>query len=152
MGFKQGDSRWGNKPLGRSAYNMKGSGCLVTAVADSLNRHLYPTDPGKLVDWLNVNKGFQDPKGFLIFDAIRRFTKNKIKLVEGDRVRKINNLIEVNWKLSNGRYTKHWLEKLTIPAPPGIKGEYVVDPTDGQGKSLTQTKWKATGRRLSLIY
>lgn len=152
MGFRQTDPLWGGKHLGKSPYTVKTSGCLLTANADSINRHVMPMTPGKLCDYANANHGFQDPKGYLIFDIIRRATNGKVKLVEGVHTGAINFLIEVHWKLRSGIVTTHWLEKLTIPAPPGIVGEFVLDPYDGRGKSLHQSFWVATGRRLSLIY
>ena len=62
--WDQGDSRWGDIPIGIEGDTMESSGCLVTSVTKLIIqaglKNQEEINPGILATWLNENGGFTD--------------------------------------------------------------------------------------------
>lgn len=142
--YSQNDPRWAAKKLGKSKYTVGTSGCLVTAVQNQLLRDGFHTDPGLFTDWANLNHGFEDPLGYLVFGSIARYSK-RYQLVDRDATNKLNTIHQVMWTLRNGTRTTHWVAQ--DKGRDIFLAPYVIDSWDGKRKSLRQPFWKITGRR-----
>jgi len=76
--FYQKDPRWAKEPLGTSKDTLASDGCLVTAASMALANLGFQTDPSDLNKRLTQTKSFT-PRGWLIWDGIRKVTGGKAK-------------------------------------------------------------------------
>ncbi|RKQ69516.1 hypothetical protein DES40_2317 [Litorimonas taeanensis] len=111
--FYQKDPRWGHEELGNSGDTMASDGCLVTAVSMALANLGFETNPSDLNKRLTYTDSFT-PRGWLIWDGIRKVTGGKAKaqfhesvsaeLIEGCMAEGYYPLVQ--FILPNGR--THW--------------------------------------------
>jgi len=78
VAFYQKDSRWADERLGRSDGTLGADGCLVTATSMALVNLGFKTDPSDLNKRLTKTDSFT-PRGWLIWDGIRKVTDGKAK-------------------------------------------------------------------------
>ena len=127
--FLQKDPRWGRDQLGNSSDTMASDGCLVTAVAMSLANLGFQTNPKDLNARLTQTKSFT-PRGWLIWDGVRKVTGGRAKAVFHTEVSEeiINSCLRdgqyplVQFYLKNGR--SHWAMVLKRDA----RGYHMRDP------------------------
>jgi len=111
--FLQKDPRWGSDQLGHSADSMASDGCLVTATSMALANLGFQTNPKDLNARLTETDSFT-PRGWLIWDGIRKVTAGRAEAVFHDEVSEqiINGCMMdgqyplVQFYLKNGR--SHW--------------------------------------------
>lgn len=127
--YYQKDSRWAGERLGRSSDTMGSDGCLVTAASMALANLGFQTNPSDLNARLTQVDGFT-PKGWLIWDGIRKVTGGRAKAHFYDDVSEdvINSCMRrgdyplVQFYLKNGR--SHWAMILKRDA----RGYHMRDP------------------------
>lgn len=78
VAFYQKDPRWGKERLGRSGDTLASDGCLVTATSMALVNLGFATNPSDLNKRLTQADSFT-PRGWLIWDGIRKVTNGKAK-------------------------------------------------------------------------
>jgi len=111
--FLQKDPRWGSEKLGESSDTMASDGCLVTATSMALANLGFQTNPSDLNARLTQTDSFT-PRGWLIWDGIRKVTAGRAEAVYHDEVSEeiINSCMLqgqyplVQFYLKNGR--SHW--------------------------------------------
>jgi len=111
--FLQKDTRWGAEQLGKSSDTMASDGCLVTATSMALANLGFQTNPSDLNARLTQTNSFT-PRGWLIWDGIRKVTAGRAEAVFHDEVSEdiINGCMMngqyplVQFYLKNGR--SHW--------------------------------------------
>ena len=111
--FLQKDPRWGSDQLGHSADSIASDGCLVTATSMALANLGFQTNPKDLNARLTETDSFT-PRGWLIWDGIRKVTAGRAEAVFHDEVSEqiINGCMMegqyplVQFYLKNGR--SHW--------------------------------------------
>ena len=111
--FLQKDPRWGSEQLGKSSDTMASDGCLVTATSMALANLGFQTNPSDLNARLTQADSFT-PRGWLIWDGIRKVTAGRAEAVFHDDVSEqiINSCMMngqyplVQFYLKNGR--SHW--------------------------------------------
>ena len=127
--FLQKDPRWGSDQLGHSADSMASDGCLVTATSMALANLGFQTNPKDLNARLTETDSFT-PRGWLIWDGIRKVTAGRAEAVFHDDVSEdiINGCMMngqyplVQFYLKNGR--SHWAMILRRDA----SGYHMRDP------------------------
>ena len=127
--FLQKDPRWGQQRLGNTSDSMASDGCLVTAASMALANLGFQTDPSDLNARLTETQSFT-PRGWLIWDGIRKVTEGRAKAVYHDEVSE--GIIDscmidgqyplVQFYLKNGR--SHWAMIVKHDA----KGYHMRDP------------------------
>lgn len=83
--FLQKDPRWGQDRLGNTSDSMASDGCLVTAAAMALANLGFTTNPSDLNTRLTSTQSFT-PRGWLIWDGIRKVTEGRAKAIYHDEV------------------------------------------------------------------
>ena len=127
--FLQKDPRWGAERLGKSSDTMASDGCLVTATSMALANLGFQTNPSDLNARLTQTDSFT-PRGWLIWDGIRKVTAGRAEAVFHDDVSEdiINSCMRngqyplVQFYLKNGR--SHWAMILRRDA----RGYHMRDP------------------------
>ena len=127
--FLQKDPRWGSERLGKSSDTMASDGCLVTATSMALANLGFQTNPSDLNARLTKADSFT-PRGWLIWDGIRKVTAGRAEAVFHDDVSEdiINSCMRngqyplVQFYLKNGR--SHWAMILRRDA----RGYHMRDP------------------------
>jgi hypothetical protein len=146
--FYQKDPRWGSEELGNSGDSLARDGCLVTAASMALANLGFRTDPSDLNKRLTYHDSFT-PRGWLIWDGIRKVTGGKAKarfyetvsaeLIEDCMADQYYPLVQ--FILPNGR--THW----AIILESGPYGYRMRDPLRESDKPLifphTATKFRA---------
>jgi hypothetical protein len=135
--FYQKDPRWGSEELGNSGDTLARDGCLVTAASMALANLGFETDPSDLNKRLTHHDSFT-PRGWLIWDGIRKVTGGKAKarfhesvstaLIEECMADKYYPLVQ--FILPNGR--THW----AIILESGPYGYRMRDPLRKSEKPL----------------
>ena len=111
--YSQKDARWGSDNLGNTRDTMASDGCLVTATSMALTNLGFQTNPKDLNKRLTKTKSYT-PKGWLIWDGIRRVTDGRAVATYYDKVdaSTIDSCLRdgqypmVQFYLPNGR--SHW--------------------------------------------
>ena len=75
--FSQKDPAWANEDMVPN-YKMQRWGCLVTCTAMALVYYYYPTDPGRLNDWLGSHSGYDDYANVTDWRKIKDYTGERI--------------------------------------------------------------------------
>jgi len=120
--FLQKDPRWGAERLGKSTDTMASDGCLVTATSMALANLGFQTNPSDLNARLTQTDSFT-PRGWLIWDGIRKVTAGRAEAVYHDGVCMLNGQYPlVQFYLKNGR--SHWAMILKRDA----RGYHMRDP------------------------
>ena len=111
--YLQKDPRWAGEQLGKSSDTMGTDGCLVTATSMALANLGFQTNPSDLNARLTQADSFT-PKGWLIWDGIRKVTGGRAEAQYYDHVSEeiINSCLRegyyplVQFYLPSGR--SHW--------------------------------------------
>lgn len=127
--YYQKDPRWGEESLGGTSDTMASDGCLVTAASMALANLGFQTNPADLNTRLTQTDSFT-PKGWLIWDGIRKVTGGRAKAHFYDDVSEdiINSCILrgdyplVQFYLKSGR--SHWAMIIKRDA----RGYHMRDP------------------------
>ena len=127
--FYQKDERWGGASLGGTSDTMASDGCLLTATSMALANLGFQTNPADLNARLTQTDSFT-PKGWLIWDGIRKVTEGRAVAHFYDEVSEetINSCMRrgdyplVQFFLKNGR--SHWAVILKRDA----RGYHMRDP------------------------
>ena len=83
--YSQKDARWASDKLGNTSDTMGGEGCLVTATSMALTNLGFQSNPKDLNQRLTKTKSYT-PRGWLIWDGIRRVTNGRAKATYYDKV------------------------------------------------------------------
>ena len=83
--YSQKDERWASDSLGHTRDTMGSDGCLVTATSMALTNLGFQTNPKDLNQRLTKTKSYT-PKGWLIWDGIRRVTDGRAVATYYDKV------------------------------------------------------------------
>ena len=78
VAYYQKDPRWAKERLGKSGDTLASDGCLVTAASMALANLGFQTNPSDLNKRLTRTNSFT-PRGWLIWDGIRKVTGGKAK-------------------------------------------------------------------------
>ena len=146
--FYQKDPRWAKERLGKSGDTLASDGCLVTAASMALANLGFKTNPSDLNKRLTQTDSFT-PRGWLIWDGIRKVTGGKAKArfykaVNEDLITEC--MVDgyyplVQFYLPNGR--THW----AIILDKSTKGYHMRDPLRRSTKPLifphTSDKFRA---------
>lgn len=135
--FYQKDPRWASERLGKSSDTLGTDGCLVTATSMALANLGFATNPSDLNKRLTRTDSFT-PRGWLIWDGIRKVTggKAKARFYKTVDANLINQCMAdgyyplVQFYLPNGR--THWAMILDRSK----KGYHMRDPLRKASKPL----------------
>ncbi len=127
--YNQKDPRWASDRLGNTHDTMGGEGCLVTAASMALSNLGFQTNPKDLNQRLTQTRSYT-PKGWLIWDGIRRVTDGRAVATYYDTVdaSTIDSCMRggqypmVQFYLPNGR--SHWA--MIVKHDP--RGYHMRDP------------------------
>ena len=127
--YSQKDVRWAADKLGHTSDTMGGEGCLVTATSMALTNLGFQTNPKDLNQRLTKTKSYT-PKGWLIWDGIRRVTDGRAVATYYDKVDAptIDSCLRdgeypmVQFYLPNGR--SHW----AMIVKHDVRGYHMRDP------------------------